>query len=115
MAACHCQLWMAPQRLLPRKDCYTRDPKSGVAVMLGHFNLDDRSSTDDARFSFEAIYRLLVTADGALALICGDEPPFWKTEDPAEWIQNEGQVLRYKLPRHQMTEDLWRDPFCGRH
>lgn len=78
----------------PRQDCYTRDPKSGVAFMLGHCNLDDRSSTDDARFSFEAIYRLLVTADGALALICGDEPPFWKTEDPAEWIQNEGQVLR---------------------
>lgn len=94
---------------------YTRDPRSGAAVLLAHFDLDSLTATEHSKFAFETRYRVLIAADGTIALICGDEPPFWMTHDSAEWINNDGQVLRYKLPRHQPAEDFWRDPFCGRH
>ncbi|MFM9960724.1 MAG: hypothetical protein ACKV2Q_05810 [Planctomycetaceae bacterium] len=94
---------------------YARDSKSGAAILLAHFNLDSLSSNESPKFSFEARYRVMVATDGTLALICGDEPPFWTTTDPVEWFRNDRQVLRYKLPRHQAVEDFWNDPFCGHH
>lgn len=94
---------------------YTKDPQTGKTIHLAHFDLEALTSNRTTAFSFEASYRLLVALDGTLALFCGDEPPFWSTTDPDVWIRNEGQVLRHKLRRHQPADDLWRDPFCGRH
>jgi hypothetical protein len=96
-------------------DLYTKDPQTGKTIHLAHFDLEVLTSNRNTAFSFESSYRLLVALDGTLALFCGDEPPFWSTTDPDIWIKNEGQVLRHKLPRHQPADDLWRDPFCGRH
>jgi len=96
-------------------DLYTKDPQTGKTIHLARFDLEVLTSNRTTAFSFESSYRLLVALDGTLALFCGDEPPFWSTTDPDIWIKNQGQVLRHRLPRHQPADDLWRDPFCGRH
>jgi hypothetical protein len=57
----------------------------------------------------------MVTADGTLALFCGNEPPCWTTTELDQWIRNEGQMLRIELTRPEPANDHWHDPFCGWH
>lgn len=94
---------------------YTRDPQTGKTLHLAHFDLEVLSASRSTAFSFESSYRLLVAVDGTLALFCGDEPSFWSTDKPEVWIRNQGQVLRYKLPRPEPADEVWRDPFSGHH